>query len=102
MGFPCYNSFCQSHADVAESADALASGASEGNFVGVQVPSSAPDLITVKASHFSDQIGNRPMLKLHISPVGMYDGITAEYKPSSFCRQQSRNSSKRRPSGECL
>ena len=31
-----------SAADVAESADALASGASEGNFVGVQVPSSAP------------------------------------------------------------
>ena len=29
-------------ADVAESADALASGASGGNFVGVQVPSSAP------------------------------------------------------------
>ena len=27
---------------MAESADALASGASEGNFVGVQVPSSAP------------------------------------------------------------
>ena len=30
------------YADVAESADALASGASGGNFVGVQVPSSAP------------------------------------------------------------
>ena len=29
-------------ADVAELADALASGASGGNFVGVQVPSSAP------------------------------------------------------------
>ena len=38
---------------MAESADALASGASEGNFVGVQVPSSAPRQIAVKASHFS-------------------------------------------------
>ena len=85
MGFPCYNSFCQSHADVAESADALASGASEGNFVGVQVPSSAPRQIAVKASHFSGHFEK---------------GITAEYDRSSFCRQQSRNSSKRRPSGE--
>ena len=40
---------------MAESADALASGASEGNFVGVQVPSSAPRQIAVKASHFSGQ-----------------------------------------------
>lgn len=32
------------NADMAESADALASGASGGNFVGVQVPSSAPPL----------------------------------------------------------
>ena len=33
---------CLALADVAELADALASGASGGNFVGVQVPSSAP------------------------------------------------------------
>ena len=38
-------------ADVAESADALASGASEGNFVGVQVPSSAP---TERAGFFGN------------------------------------------------
>ena len=35
------------YADVAESADALASGASGGNFVGVQVPSSAPTTDTL-------------------------------------------------------
>ena len=57
MGFPCYNSFCQSHADVAESADALASGASEGNFVGVQVPSSAP---TEKADFHGDLLFDCP------------------------------------------
>ena len=31
------------YADVAELADALDSGSSEGNFIWVQVPSSAPD-----------------------------------------------------------
>ena len=39
-------------ADVAESADALASGASGGNFVGVQVPSSAPQKGHAKACPF--------------------------------------------------
>ena len=37
------------YADVAELADALDSGSSEGNFIWVQVPSSAPEKIPVES-----------------------------------------------------
>ena len=52
MKIPCYNKQAIANADVAELADALASGASGGNFVGVQVPSSAPNSQRLGVDYF--------------------------------------------------